>query len=590
MSSLTTLLGLKKHADSEFGWGQSIRDFMDIMDTMVGTEHNTDGSHGAVTADSLTVGGVNVGATDSGTATSVGALDITQTGKNWGTNIFATGHTVTYLSGGNDAVADIASNDADSLTLAGGSAAPDAATPFSIYGNGDPTISQAIDNSAVGEAVIHQNELSNSGLGVWSNSQDLFSTVDGSAPAIGDGNDKLTDGAFASGIADWEINGTGLIAHDGVNFDMDVDRNGGTFGSGANYTAADLVVGKMYEVSVNIKALSHGLDFADNLGNVLAPQYITTGVKTFAFRAKDTRFIIAPALNSGATATVDDMRIHEVSPGIKTGTNGPDGTTKTSTLEVFRHQLDSTRLKGFYGLKAVKGAATAEYLNLTNLASQLAYYSQFTSRTMALGVWVYAEQANNVKAEINDSDGTTADSYATVTTLEWQELSRASGGSITSFTPRILFDGAATDVAYISQPMLIFGSKIGEGNYSAPVGEVISLDDTTLDIAETATPQAGNDRVLNLETLSIGKLPQGLKGVDLEIVTKDSAVADAAGVELGKDSGEQNLRCYPQVNNMSIAASGEIICDSDGNIYQKITTVGNTLSATAYRVKAVRVS
>ncbi len=285
----------------------------------------------------------------------------------------------------------------------------------------------------------------------------------------------------------------------------------------------------------------------------------------------------------------DTITLNEVATGIAGGTtSGPDGLTKTSTLEVFRHQGDSTRLKGLYGLKVMKGAASAEYLFLTDIPTRLAYYSQFTNETLTFGVWVYAEQANNVKAQINDSDGTTSSDYASITTLEWVEIARASGGSITSYTPRILFDGADNDVAYISRPMLKYGAGLDADGYVPPIDKWVILDDTTLDIADSATPLAADDKTLDLESLSAYRLPQWLKAIEVEIVTKNSAVADAAGVELGKDSGEQNLRCYPQVNNMSVAASGIIPCDSNGDIYQKITTAGNTLSATVFRVKAVK--
>ena len=36
---------------------------------------------------------------------------------------------------------------------------------------------------------------------------------------------------------------------------------------------------------------------------------------------------------------------------------------------------------------------------------------------------------------------------------------------------------ASPDTAYISQPILVFGSSIGEGNYVPVVGETIFLDD-----------------------------------------------------------------------------------------------------------------
>lgn len=603
---MTTLnLKVKDHLGNESGptfYSDIVADILDIQteanrkQTQIDAEHNSDGTHGDITADSVKVGGVNIGATDAGTATSVGALDITQTGKLWATNVFSTGHTVTYQSGGNDAVADIASNDADSLTLAGGSAAPDAATPYSIYGNGDPTIPQAIANSSAGDAAIMQNLLPANFAEVWSNSQDLYDVTTDATPVVTGANAALVaggslvpNGGFDSDTTGWTPSNSTILSAAGGQTGNALEL---TRVSGADQEATHAVtveVGKLYELSAWVKSGTSGneafqLELSEGAaGDILNGTTSGSWVAYTLRRAATTTSMSISLRKSTATAGTmlfDTVTLNKVNSGIKIGTNGPDGMAKTSTLELFRHQQDATRLKGLYGIKVVKGAASAEYLNLTNIASQLAYYSQFTSETISLGVWVYAEQANNVKAEINDSDGTTASPYATVTTLEWIELARASGGSITSFTPRILFDGAAADVAYVSRAMLAKGSSIGEGNYVPPANRRVLLDKSVFLTGYAGAGTISATTSLNLQALSEGKLPAGMKEVQLEI---EAICANAGKVLQVNPAALYGPTFHSQVGALINSAGGPAKVGSDDTIRftrnDTFTSVGLAINA-----------
>ena len=82
----------------------------------------------------LTVMGVNLGPVDNGTATSITATSISDTGKTWAVNQYPN-YVVQYLSGGTIVNSVILSNTADKLTLPVTALAPDVGTTYSIIQN-----------------------------------------------------------------------------------------------------------------------------------------------------------------------------------------------------------------------------------------------------------------------------------------------------------------------------------------------------------------------------------------------------------------------------------------------------------------------
>jgi hypothetical protein len=143
---------------------------------------------------------------------------------------------------------------------------------------------------------------------------------------------------------------------------------------------------------------------------------------------------------------------------------------------------------------------------------------------------------------------------------------------------------------YASQPMLVFGSSIGEGNYSSPPGEWINLESNP-DVAPTSTPLAADDKILNLEALSNGKIPKGCKSIDVLTWASNSAVATGHGIRfMTTASADNGVRCIPIVVNVQQNANGVIPCDANGDIYQSVTEAGDTLNAHVLYISRVQVN
>ena len=102
---------------------------------------------------------------------------------------------------------------------------------------------------------IHQvNLLGNSGFGVWSNSEDLYTTA-GTVPAVGDATELAVNADFDLGDQDWTKVGNWTI----------VDQGGGDYKAVA--TAANtsvyqeytgFTIGKLYEVTIIVTEFTSG--------------------------------------------------------------------------------------------------------------------------------------------------------------------------------------------------------------------------------------------------------------------------------------------------------------------------------------------
>lgn len=251
----------------------------------------------------------------------------------------------------------------------------------------------------------------------------------------------------------------------------------------------------------------------------------TTGTNTYKVTAltTDTNFTLNDTSITDGTAVNCD----EATPAfIAADTYAPDGWSKTSTLDLYRWFNHPTYHKGVYGLQVTKGANGAEYLNaFAPRVSKVGHYLRFRGRTVTFGCWVYSvTAADNVKLQINDSAGTAESSFVAANTLTWVTVTRTCGASITSFTPRILFDGDTSDVAYVSRPMLIFGASISEGNYQPRHHEMIWCEATCNSDALASLGAQGNIAwtTLDLEVDSLGKIPKGAKAVQILTSVRDS--------------------------------------------------------------------
>jgi hypothetical protein len=368
------------------------------------------------------------------------------------------------------------------------------------------------------------------------------------------------------------------------------------------YNFTTLEAGKLYKV-VAVTADGTGswdgddVIVARNIGDAIVATYtgLTAGTHSFIFEATAAdnyiQFIAYTKL-SGETFNVTSVYVDEVTPGIVSGNAGPDGWYKTADMDIWRQHQDSTYTKdgSFYSLKCVSGAATDAITYTTNLGVDPLFRDKFSGRTVTYGMWIYATDASEVRLNIYDSvNGHRYSDYHTGgSSLEWLELTATIGASPTTVRFTVVVDSGGITF-WFSQPMLVFGSSIGEGNFCAPVGEWVNCE-AKIYIVNNGTPAAGDDEVLYLEALTEGKIPKGLSAVDVKVILVDSAVANNAGIYLKSTTSASNptgLRCMPQVDDRMVSTAGTVNCDTNGDIWQEVTVAGSTLST--YYVVATRV-
>jgi len=291
---------------------------------------------------------------------------------------------------------------------------------------------------------------------------------------------------------------------------------------------------------------------------------------------------------------------YEVTPGcVAADSKAADGHSKTSTLDVWRQEADPTHCKGYYGLKLKKGVNTAEYYNLNKVTDRV-FVDRFKGRQVAFGCWVYDDSGgdDNVKLQIYDGVGTTESSFVASGKLTWVEISRTINDAATEITPRILLDGDLNDIAYISQPMFIFGPSIGQGNYLQPLGEIIWLDQfIDSNLADTSGYSSQGAKTINLEADTDGKLPKGAKAINVIVGIRDSG-SSALGncwLILQESVSADYTSIYLNIGGVNDDVWRRISdwqkCDSNGDIAYKIQASGaGTFDIGSFRYNAVQVA
>ena len=293
----------------------------------------------------------------------------------------------------------------------------------------------------------------------------------------------------------------------------------------------------------------------------------------------------------------DNVHFHEVTPGCVAADNkAPDGWTKDATLDLHRVHNDGGTLTqdgSFYSLKWTP-SASGDYMNYPSFGGSDHWYRRFAGRTVTLGAWVKTDLASHFRIGFYDGSDRLS-SYHGASGWEWMEYTRTLADDITNFT--ILFSSASPssnhNAIYISQPMLVFGSSIGEGNYTRPQGEIVWFENKVeaLNSFNTTTYDDESNTVINLESESNGGIPKGIQAIYLRAEARDSGsasgncyfqigedVGDAA--ELFLDIGSNSLY---MANNHKHTITGWSNCNSDGDIeFNSLATGSDTIDLTIY--------
>jgi len=400
--------------------------------------------------------------------------------------------------------------------------------------------------------VLKENLLTNSGFDVWSNST-LVEATSGAAPVL-DGanaaliNNLLTNGGFDSATTEWAVNRGSLSSTAGGKTGncLTITESGGGGGNPQAYQTVTTVVGKLYqftayvndgtEATYRVYIGTGGAGTYNNYdsGDKNSSDDWTSSVESLLFEATGTSTTISieqrAANASGTTLLVDSVTLYEVTPAcVAANALAPDTMTKSSALNIWRQHNDGgtyTKDGSYYSLKATNTAAT-EYLYFKNVTLE-EELQRFAGRNVAFGVWVKTDTASHARLRLYNGDANTYSTYHTGgNTWEWLEVTATIDASPDSvmFAVHLTTD---TKTAYISQPMLVFGSSIGEGNYTRPQGEWVNLEERTLMFNDTESGDVAQT-TLNLEAASDGKIPKGAKTVDMFVYARDSDSTTVGG-------------------------------------------------------------
>jgi len=373
---------------------------------------------------------------------------------------------------------------------------------------------------------LKENLLTNSGFDVWS--QSTLENV---------GSDLVTNGAFGSDASGWTAITATLSAPSNV---LRVTSDSGQ--TGRAYQDITTVVGKLYKLSLTMdkgtsSACSYMVGTTGDEDAIFIELNATPSTQTafstvFEATATTTRITMRSDDSSGTDySEFDSIVMYEVTPGcVGAGAEAPEGWQKaaTASLKLYREHNDggtNTYDGSFYGLKSVSTAGGNEQMDYPHSDRRGAeWYQRFAGRTVTLGMWVKSNGAGKCTPTLVDSAGSTTTTNSG-TGWEWLEVTRTVNASPTDFYIRITFGSSST--TYVSQPMLVFGSSIGEGNYTRPQGDMV-YGEASYDLtgfAATAFGDVASATDINLEATSNGRIPKGAMAIYYRMGVNDANVS-----------------------------------------------------------------
>lgn len=438
------------------------------------------------------------------------------------------------------------------------------------------------------------NLLSNTGWQVWSNSGLTQGSGSGRQTDFNYGAAILAD-ADGSSHASWA--GTDCTITDaGANL---LITQTGAATQYAKYTCAGLTPNALYKFSAVIADGTGAWAAGDKLrveqnGGTLIQDLASEAAGTYsiiwkAVGATD-KVTFTVTLGAGETLNITSVYVDQVTPGcVATDVLGPDGWEKTATLDIWREPNGTYSSAGeYYALKATKGADSAEYLYSPKAAISALpeWYHRWRGKTVTIVMKGYSVTVtDNLKLAIYDGSWHVADSYIGADAYEHQELTYTISASATDVRFGFLFDGDMNDVAYISCPMLVYGSSIGEGNYVPPQDKRIYLDqDIALTSYQNATVAANAAIVLESETN--GKIGKGMKAVNARLEGSCATAEKNMNLTDNTTATVRGVRIYSQVANILNVNSDWVKLGSDGNM---AVTRGDTFNEVYVTVNAVEV-
>lgn len=426
------------------------------------------------------------------------------------------------------------------------------------------------------------------------------------------GSDLVLNGGFDSDTANWTGTNATLasIAGGQAGNCLQITRTGAGLQVAFQVTPV-LTKGKLYAVVAYVKSGTSGNEAfqlrAIGTGVVGTLSGTSTGswvAHTLVFEAdRDNTHELDLIKNTATVGTMlhDTVTIYEVTPGcVAADTKGPDGWEKTTSASVklYKEYRNASVPVGVHTeLKIVNTSGSDCHISLTQGIDNddINYLAEHEGRIMTTAITVRGQSAASKVAIGTWEDGFQQLDINTGSGEEWLEGSRTIGTGLSAFRS-LTIKVATGETVYVSLPMDIFGSSIGEGNYQPSQDKDINLEENIILEDGTSWPTTA-DHLINLEVQSNGKIPKGIKGIFVKYWVRDSNSSGAAAVlvfgadvsvfeEVRMDIGTGGLA---MANNKIFNSNAFIRCNSDGNIESEITASGGAsetldISLNVYRV------
>ena len=339
-----------------------------------------------------------------------------------------------------------------------------------------------------------------------------------------------------------------------------------------------VTAGKLYQVRCQIRdsAISPtDVRFMFSDGTTQFSQNIDPGAAfayfTAVFEAATTTATAVFGINALTTfgnaygIEIDNFTVYEVTPGyVAAGNLACDGWVKSGTNDLWReHSGSNTKNGSFYALRMYGTAGN--WIKWPSNETELTHLAKFAGRTIAIGAWIKTSSASHARVFLYDGATVTYSSYHTGGgAFEWLECTATMATSPSTVYVGIIGDLATTNM-YVSQPMLVFGSSIGEGNYQPIPNEVIALESSTsVDVLFSYAPTSGYTTI-NLEAVTNGMISKGIKGMYGYGYATNSAINKYLIFTRGTGGGPYSIYIQSQIAAVGVSYAGYIVCDSNGN-------------------------
>lgn len=276
------------------------------------------------------------------------------------------------------------------------------------------------------------------------------------------------------------------------------------------------------------------------------------------------------AIASNKTMYYDEVSLYEITPCC-TGndTLGLDGWQKDAQLHLYRQHNDGgtyTKDGSFYSLKTVSHTADRIiHWPLSTIYSNAEFYQQFAGKSITLGLWAKTGTASHIRLHVYDGASVYSSYHTGGGAWEWLEVTKAISTGPSQVNFRVRFT-VADAIAYISQPMLVFGSSIGEGNYVQMPEEVVNVEKNIPLTDYVASDDCTADTIINAEAQAEAMIPKGAKVLCGWWEAENSAT-DKFIKLLSESGGVECARIMSIVAAKEHSQSFRVICDAAGDFY-----------------------